>query len=120
MLTPNGFVIKPKKNNCLVFDASFMLHMDSKPFNHYTSLDDESDIIFGGSWIKYLTAVYNLCISSDPRKEIYIFDNYVAAAFRQCKYHPNVLSAKAYIIGSYLLFIPTTLTFGDKSSPPKL
>jgi hypothetical protein len=68
-----------------------------------------------GSWIKYLTAVYNLRITY-PREEIYIFNDDAAAALRQCKYHPNVLSAKACIIDSYL-FIPTAQTFGDKSSP---
>jgi hypothetical protein len=28
MITPNWFIVKPKKNNRLVFNASFMLHMD--------------------------------------------------------------------------------------------
>ena len=41
----------------------------------------------------------------------------VTAAFWQPKYHPNVISGKAYRIGKYL-FIPTGLTFGDCSSPP--
>jgi hypothetical protein len=116
MLTPNGFVIKPRKNDRLVFDASFMLHMDSKPYNHHISLDDEPEIIFGQAWTKFLISVYNLRITY-PSKEIYLFDDDVAAAFRQCKYHPNVVSAKAYIIDAYL-FVPTGQTFGDKSSPP--
>jgi hypothetical protein len=116
MLTPNGFVMKPRKNDRLVFDASFMLHMDSRPYNHYISLEDEPEIIFGRAWIKFLIALYNLRISY-PHKELYLFDDDAAAAFRQCKYHPNVVSAKAYIIDIYL-HVPTGQTFGDKSSPP--
>jgi hypothetical protein len=80
LIMPNGFVIKPKKNDHLVFHALFMLHMDSKPFNHYISLGDESDIIFGGSWIKYLTVVYNLRISH-PCKEIYILTTMLPPPF---------------------------------------
>jgi hypothetical protein len=59
---------------------------------------------------KYLTWIYNLRIAY-PNLEIYLFDDDVTAAFRQPKYHPNVISGKAYQIGKYL-------TFGDCSSVP--
>lgn len=116
MLTPNGFVIKPGKNDRLIFDASFMLHMLSRPFNQFIDLDDEPDITFGHAWTKFLIAIYNLRITF-PDLEIYLFDDDVAAAFRQCKYHPNVISAKGILIEPHL-FIATGLTFGDRSSPP--
>jgi hypothetical protein len=41
MLSPNGFITKEGKNNHLVYNASFMLHMDSRPFNSYINLADE-------------------------------------------------------------------------------
>jgi hypothetical protein len=46
-----------------------------------------------------------------------LMDDDVVTAFCQVKYHPNVISAKAYLAGRYL-FVPTGSTFGDKSSPP--
>ena len=116
MLTPNGLVVKPGKNDRLVFDASFMLHPDSVPFNHRIDLADEPDIVFGGAWTKYLIWIYNLRISY-PTSEILTFDDDVSGAFRQPKYHPNVISAKCFIVQRFL-FAPTGLTFGDGSSPP--
>ena len=116
MLTATGFVMKQGKNDRLVFDASFLLSLISRPFNHRINMDDEPEIIFGEAWTKFLTWIYNLRITY-PENEIYLFDDDVASAFRQPKYHPNVISGKAYRIGPYL-FVPTGLTFGDCSSPP--
>lgn len=116
MTIAQGFIMKFGKNDRLVFDASFILSLLSRPFNHRIDMDDEPEIIFGGAWQKFLTWIYNLRISY-PDLEIYLFDDDVTAAFRQPKYHPNVISAKAYRIGKYL-FVPTGLTFGDCSSPP--
>jgi hypothetical protein len=53
MLTPNGFITKEGKNDRLVYNASFMLHTDSRPFKFYIDLADEPEIIFGGAWIRF-------------------------------------------------------------------
>jgi hypothetical protein len=116
MLTAQGYVMLPGKNDRLVFDASHMLHADSRPFNHRVDNAHEPEIFYGGSWLQYLIFLYNLRITY-PHLEILVFDDDVTGAFRQPKYHPNVISAKAFIIGKYL-FVPTGLTFGDKPSPP--
>jgi hypothetical protein len=116
MVAPNGLVVKPGKNDRLVYDASYMHHQDSRPFNLFIDLKDEPDIVFGDAWTRFLAAIYNLRISF-PNIEIYLFDDDVASAFRQVKYNPNVISAKGFIIDKYL-FIATGLTFGDRSSPP--
>jgi hypothetical protein len=116
MLTAQGFVMIPGKNDRLVFDASFILSLLSQPFNHLIDMNDEPEIVFGEAWKHYLTWIYNLRITY-PNLEIYLMDDDVTAAFRQPKYHPNVISGKAFIIGGYL-FVPTGLTFGDCSSPP--
>jgi len=92
MTTPQGLVVIPGKNDRLVFDASYMLNWLSRPFNHMIDLNDEQDIIFGGAYIKYLTALFNLRISF-PNIDIYPFDDDVTGAFRQPKYNPNVISA---------------------------
>jgi hypothetical protein len=77
----------PGKNDRLVFDASFMLHMNSRPFNHCIDLSDEPEIIFGGAYLKYLTYLYNLRITY-PNTDIQVFDDDVTGAFRQPKYNP--------------------------------
>jgi hypothetical protein len=48
MLAPQGFVMIPGKNYWLVFDASFMLNINSRPFNHCINLSDKPEIIFWG------------------------------------------------------------------------
>jgi hypothetical protein len=111
MLSPNGFITKEGKNDRLVFDASFMLHMNSHPFNQFINLTNEPDMIFGGAWIKFLIFLHNLQITY-PALEIYLMDDDVASAFHQLKYHPNIISVKAFLIMAYL-FIATGLTFGD-------
>lgn len=118
MLSPNGLVIKFGKNHHLVFDASYMLHENLTSFNVYIDLFDEPNIVFGEAWLKFLTTIYNLCITF-PNLKIYLFDDDVASAFHQLKYHPNVLSAKGFIVGKYL-FLPSGLAFGDASSPQSL
>jgi hypothetical protein len=95
----------PGKNDQLVFDASFMLHVLSRPFNHSIDLTDEPEIIFGGAYIQYLTALFKLQITYRPNTNILVFDDDVTGAFRQPKYKPNVISAKSYIIDDYL-FVP--------------
>jgi hypothetical protein len=115
-LTPNGLVQIPSKKDRPIFNASFLLHAYSRVYNNLVSNDDEPTIIFGNAWINFLCSIYNLRITY-PDKEIYLMDDDVVATFRQVKYHPNVISAKAYSAGQYL-FVPTGTTFGDTSSPP--
>lgn len=115
-LTPNGLLRIPGKKDRVIFDSSFLLHAYSRVYNYCVENDDEPDIIFGAAWSNYLRRIYNLRITY-PDKEIYLFDDDVVAAFRQAKYHPNVISSKAFCDDRYL-FVPTGLTFGDKTSPP--
>jgi hypothetical protein len=115
-LTPNGLVQIAGKKDRVIFDASFLLHACSQVYNNLVSNDNKPTIIFGSAWSNFLCSIYNLCITY-PDKEIYLMDYDVVAAFCQVKYHPNVISAKAYSAGWYL-FVPTGSTFGDKSSPP--
>jgi hypothetical protein len=97
-LTPNGLVQIPGKKDRPIFDASFLLHAYSRVYNNLVSNDDEPTIIFGNAWINFLRSIYNLRITY-PDKEIYLIDDDVVATFRQVKYHPHVISAKAYSAG---------------------
>jgi hypothetical protein len=80
MLTAQGFVMLPGKNDRLVFNASFILSLLSRPLNHLINMDNEPKIIFGGAWKKYLTWIYNLWITHTDL-EIYLFNDDVTAAF---------------------------------------
>ena len=92
--------------------------MPSKTTTTYNSLIDltkEPIITFAHAWQDHLIRIYNLWISF-PNVELYTAEDDMAGAFRQPKYHPNIISTKAFIIGHYL-FIPTGKTFGDRDSP---
>jgi hypothetical protein len=110
-LTSNGLVQIPGKKDRVIFDALFLLHAYSRVYNNLVSNDDEPTIIVGNAWTNFLHSIYNLRITY-PDKEIYLMDDDVVAAFCQVKYHPNVISAKAYSAGRYL-FVPTGSTFSD-------
>jgi hypothetical protein len=55
MLTATGFVMIPGKNDRLVFDASLLLSLLTRPFNHCINMDDKPEIIFGKAWKQFLT-----------------------------------------------------------------
>jgi hypothetical protein len=91
MLTAQGLVMILGKNDRLVFDASFLLSLMTRPFNDMINMNNKPEILFGKAWDIYLTWIYNLRITY-PHIEIYLFDDDVTAAFRQPKYHPNIIS----------------------------
>jgi hypothetical protein len=47
MLMAQGFVMLPGKNDCLVFDALFLLSLLSQPFNHQININNKPEKIFG-------------------------------------------------------------------------
>ena len=78
-------------------------------------LRHEPELIYGTTWTRYLTRIWNLRITY-PDQDILTFDDDVKSAFRQVKYNPQVASVFAFIISAFL-FIPTGGTFGAVSSP---
>ena len=115
MLTPQGLVVHRNKKDRLVFDASFMPSETTITYNSLIDLCKEHTITFARAWHDHLVRIYNLRITF-PDEELYTAKDDAAGAFRQPKYHPNIISAKAFIIGPYL-FVPTGKTFGDRDSP---
>jgi hypothetical protein len=116
LVNPQALVVIPGKKDRLVFDSSFMIDAESQPYNADCRLSLEPEIYFGSAFDRHLKYIYRLRISF-PRKEIYLMDDDITAAFRQLKYNPNIISAKAFIIGR-LLHICTGQNFGDVPSPP--
>jgi len=114
-VNPQVLVMIPGKKDRLVFDSSFMVDEKSCPYNADCDSELEPDIFFGSAWVCHLTYIYNLCISF-PNEEIFITDNDITLAFGQIKYNPNIISAKAFIVGPWL-FVCTGQNFGDQPSP---
>jgi len=92
-----------------------MVDEDSCPYNADCNSELEPDIFFGSAWVRHLTYIYNLRISFF-NEEIFITDDDISSAFRQIKYNPNIISAKAFIVGPWL-FACTGQNFGDLPSP---
>ena len=114
-LTPQGLLIKPGKNDRLIWDGSFLPTWDSTSINMMLSHESEPKIIYGDAFQRHLETIWNLRITY-PTTEILLFDDDVKSAFRQCKYHPDVASAFSFIIQQFL-FIPLGGTFGSITSP---
>ena len=76
---------------------------------------DERILIYGTAWIRHLKRIWNIRIT-DHSTDRLLFDDDVKGAFRHCKYHPDVLSAFAYIV-SNRLYSPLGGTFGSTTSP---
>ena len=114
-LTPQSIVVLPGKNDRLVFDGSAKLEWDSLPVNCMTHTANEPDLIYGTTWNRHLTQIWNLRISY-PDEDILVFDDDVSGAFRHAKHNPDIASAISFVIGE-LLFIPTGQTFGSNTSP---
>lgn len=114
-LTPQGLVVKPGKNDRLIFDASIKIKWDSYNINMATDNSTAPKIYYGEKFAMHLKRIWNLRISF-PLLPIFLWDDDVAGAFRQGKYNPEVASAFCFIIFG-VLWLPCGQTFGGNTSP---
>jgi len=114
-VTPQGLIVKPGKNDRLVFDGSIKLNWNSHPVNSMTHVKYEPEVTFGQALPKHLIRIWNLRISY-PEKDILLWDDDATGAFRQCKLHPDIAQVFSFII-EQLLFVPCGNTFGSNTSP---
>eukprot|EP00957_Ditylum_brightwellii_P010895 825580-Ditylum_brightwellii.AAC.1 len=96
-VTPQGLIIKPEKNDRLVFDGSIKLKWDSKPVNSMTHVRFEPEVTFGQALPKHLVRIWNLRISY-PDDDILLWGDDAISAFRQCKLHPDISKLFSFII----------------------
>ena len=75
----------------------------------------EPTIVYDDTFARHLIRIWNLRLTH-PNEEIYLFDDDAKGAFRHLKYHPDVASAFAFRIFSFLV-IPLENTFGSIVSP---
>jgi len=113
-LSPEGIIIKEGKKDRIIFDASFKIFYDSLCPNQWTSASDEPPIWYGSAFTRHLTRIWNLRISY-PHREIYLWDDDVAGAFRLIKYNPYIATAFSAIV-SDILCVPTGQVFGGNTS----
>lgn len=88
---------------------------DSISVNMLQDSELETETIYGKTFLKHLTRIWNLRITY-PSKEILLWDDDVSGAFRQPKLHPDVSALFSFNLINYL-FIPVGQTFGSNTSP---
>ena len=115
-LTPLGLIVLPAKKPRIYFDSSFRPKIWSMAINDVIDAKQEPDIHFAGAFVEQLAWIWNLRITY-PHEELYIGDDDVSGAFRQVKYHPNMVSLHSCLAFGHL-FMYTGQTFGDAPSPP--
>ena len=114
-LSPEGILIKPNKNDRIVFDASFKIHYNSHSLNtSWTHPWEEPPIHYGTALLRHLTRIWNLRITYAD-DEILLWDDDVAGAFRLIKYNPEIAQAFSAIVHN-TLWIPTGQVFGGNTS----
>jgi hypothetical protein len=119
--TPQHILEKPRKPDRQIFDASRRFTPTSIPVNMMTSTEalscsgDELQCLFGNSFTKVLTRIWNLRISY-PNQDIVVHASDVKSCFRQLKQHPDVAGALSFIKVD-IVYVPCGLTFGSDFSP---
>eukprot|EP00957_Ditylum_brightwellii_P036506 2764738-Ditylum_brightwellii.AAC.1 len=89
-VTPQGLIVKPRKNDRLVFDGSIKLDWDSKVIISITHVKYEPEVTFGQALPKPLTRIWTLRVSC-PDGEILLWGDDATGSFRQCKLRPDIV-----------------------------
>lgn len=91
-LTPKGLVDVDNKwkSDRLVFDSSFEPDPTSTSINNQVSKQTDGGVTFAGSFVQYLTWIWNMRISY-PNSVILLGDNDVKYAFCLVKNNPAVV-----------------------------
>ena len=114
-LTSQGLLIKPKKNDRLVFDAAHLVSPFSIFINDFTNVEGEIELQCGKTFKMHLRRIYNLRITY-KFKEILLFDDDASGAFMHVKMRPDISGIYAFIIGD-TLYVPIGSVFGSNVSP---
>ena len=99
-----------------IYDASFHPTPISKTCNDWTTKTTEPELEFMHTFRLYIIWIWNMRIRY-PRREIYLLDDDVTAAFRSFCWHPNLVSMHGMKALGFLILM-ARLTFGDNTSPP--
>ena len=114
-VTPQSILQKKGKKDRLIFDGSFQPTPFSRPVNAMHNNKEEPELVFGSAFQRHIKQVYNKRITY-PTETLYQFADDVTAAFRQPKYHPDIVGAFCSRMSNVLL-ISVGQTFGSITSP---
>ena len=116
-VTPQGIVDLNTlhKNPRPIFDSSFRPQAWCMAINDWTNKDYEPPLTFADAEMAFMIWLYNLRVTY-PASEIYLADDDVSGAFRQTKYHPNLVGMHTSVQCGYGV-LNTGATFGDNTSP---
>ena len=113
-ITPQELVVKPGKNDRLVFDASHLIKFYSICCNMMTKPALEPEIEYGTAFSRHLEWSYNLRIIY-PNEDILLYSDDVSGSFRWPRLNPFVSSAFSFLFFG-TLYIPVGQVFGDNTS----
>jgi len=113
-VTPQGLVVKPGKNDRLVFDASHLIKFYSICCNMMTTPSKEPKIEYGTAFQRHLKFIYNLRITH-PHEDILLYSDDVSGAFRWPRLNPFIASAFSFLFFG-TLYVPVGQVFGGNTS----
>ena len=116
-VTPQGVVDvdTPHRKPRPIFDSSFRPAPWCSAINDWTDKKWEPPLTFANAEMAFMIWVYNLRVTY-PHEELYLADDDVSGAFRQLKYHPNLVAMHASVQCGFGC-LNTGGTFGDNTTP---
>ncbi len=116
-LTPQGLadVDNKWKNPRTIFDSSFRPDVHCMAINDWTDKHNEPAVTYPGSFVRFLSYLWNLRISY-PDQPIFLGDDDITNAFRLIKTNPCAVGMHTYRFGGHTI-VATGQTFGDTYSP---
>eukprot|EP00957_Ditylum_brightwellii_P059641 4527291-Ditylum_brightwellii.AAC.1 len=114
-VTPQDLIIKPGKNDSLVFDGSNLQDWNSLPVNRVAHTKNDPMVTFDQALTNHLIKIWNLRIIYSFQN-ILLCDEDISGCFCHCKLHPDTAPVYCFIITA-LLFLPCSNAFGSNTSP---
>jgi hypothetical protein len=107
-------IMKPGKNNCIVWDRTTILLALDIVMNQVTPVTCKAPITFGHVKIQLYTDIYNTRISH-PNDVILLGLADIKACFRFPRIHPDLTGAFGFMAGGYYN-LATAMVFGYTTS----
>ena len=122
MIAPISWVIRKGKGRIVIDPSTKLTPEDTGAANDYIPRPGEPGreretppVSCGTAVQRYMTALYNMRIDH-PREELLQHSDDIDAAFRRCKYRPDLAIVFAYVFMEFLM-VPVGAIFGARNSP---
>jgi hypothetical protein len=107
-------IMKPGKNNCILWDGTTILLALDIMMNQVTPVTREAPITFGHVKIELYTNIYNMRVSH-PNDVCLLGMADIKACFCFPRIHPNLTGAFGFMAGGYYN-LATAMVFGSTTS----